>query len=357
MLGKIDSGIKDVSSKPQITKLSVKTSAPVTQTNIPRALTATGLPSDKLSSSIISFARFFSLPLKPQMLADIRRQAFSHNTFLDNALSHNAKQNIQRSASQAVPSSQLTQQNTGINSVVNLPAQGEAQAQAAIQRKREALSLCAAAAESKGVELSPKGLESYAEAVDPDSRRQNGQRQDRQKKEKSDNEEKPSQKTEVITGDSLKKAAIDYLEKDQLMEILNRLPVKNGQRWVVLPFDFSEGANEYFVSMRILLDDEKTVNRAIVMALDIVIKSSIHKNEVEKEKRQLFILESSNERLTRLCVYLWQTLPEKEHHQIKKELAKIFNISNERVFIKTSEEPFPYEESCGESLPSFDEAV
>ena len=35
------------------------------------------LPPDKLSASIVSFARFFSLPLKTEQLAEIRRQAFT----------------------------------------------------------------------------------------------------------------------------------------------------------------------------------------------------------------------------------------------------------------------------------------
>jgi hypothetical protein len=32
---------------------------------------------DKLSASIITFARFFSLPIKPESMAAIRRQAFT----------------------------------------------------------------------------------------------------------------------------------------------------------------------------------------------------------------------------------------------------------------------------------------
>ncbi|MCL2265783.1 MAG: hypothetical protein FWC22_07050, partial [Treponema sp.] len=73
------------------TEQSVKNPKPLTQNAKPAApsagirsavslAAASGLPPDKLSASIVTFAKFFSLPLKPQVLADIRRQALSQNT-------------------------------------------------------------------------------------------------------------------------------------------------------------------------------------------------------------------------------------------------------------------------------------
>ncbi|MCL2193748.1 MAG: hypothetical protein FWB78_10170, partial [Treponema sp.] len=40
-------------------------------------IAAAGLPADRLSASIVSFARFFSLPIKPELMAAIRQQVFS----------------------------------------------------------------------------------------------------------------------------------------------------------------------------------------------------------------------------------------------------------------------------------------
>jgi len=344
MIGKIDSGIQDISSKPQTIKKSVKTSAPVTQEKIPRALAATGLPSDKLSASITAFARFFSLPLKPQLLADIRRQALMPQT----------QANTTQQAASAQPSS------------ANPSAPGDpaaAQKSFTDVKTREALSLAAAAAESKGIELQQKGLESYAsaftETVDPDRRQHDGDEQ-RRRRDKDQNEQE-----NTITADSLKKMALHNLEKDPLLDILNKLPGKNGRRWIVIPFDFRDGNREYFVSMRILTEEIHTeaqrhggfnYNNVIFMALDVTSELIEHRSESKKE-RNLFVFESANEKITGISVYFQSKLSLKEQSKIKNELSQLLEIQSERVFIKTSEEAFPFEaEFCG-SPTSVDEAV
>jgi len=341
MLGKIDSGIRDTSaSKIQQPKHAAKaaSSAPAANSrSAPSIAPASGLPSDRLSSSIISFAKFFSLPLKPQVLADIRRQALALPVLEQNTL-QTAKGAT--AAMQGDTSVRLAAQSI-IKATQSVPS--------ATQSVQQAITLCAAALESKGVELAPKGLEAYVDAVDPDSRRQNGQKQDRQKKDKNDNEE-------AITGDSLKKAAFEYLEKDSLLEILNRLPGKNGQRWIVLPFDFSEGGREYNVSMRILLDSEKISNRAACMAIDI--SSCVRDQGLSvSDNREIFIFESANDKITRLCVYRNMELPEREHHQYKQEISKHFDVPLKCIFVKTSEDAFPFESGFGNEFPTIDEAV
>jgi len=293
-------------------------------------VTAAGLPADKLSASVVSFARFFFLPLKPQLLADIRRQAF---------------------VPQAAPSAATQAQPAAANSA----AAGGASSSSTAVKIREAFSLSAAAAESKGVELQPKGLESYAEAVDPHSRRQDGQRQrNRQNREQNEQAEKTSSKTGAATADvtagDLKKIAIEYMSKNPYLDILNKLPGKNGQRWIVLPFDFCEDDREFNVSIRILLNDKKTSNRADYMALDIAESG-------DKEKRWLFVMESANEKPVRLSVHLQPELPLKAHSQFKGELSRLLDIPIERIFVKPGEEPFPFEANCGEMMPSIDEAV
>ncbi|MCL2230974.1 MAG: hypothetical protein FWC01_07735 [Treponema sp.] len=338
MLRKIDSGIRDTSaSKVQQPKQAAKAASSALAANprsAPSVLAASALPSDKLSSSIISFAKFFSLSLKPQVLADIRRQALSLPV-------------LGQSVKMAAQSVQSAPQGKIASAAAAM--QGEASVKMAAQSVQQTMSLCAAASESKGVELAPKGFEAYVDAVDPDSRRQNDQRRDRQKKDKNENEEKPSLKTESITGDILKKAVYDYMEKDPLMEILNKLPGKNGQRWIVLPFDFTEGDNEYNVSMRILLDSEKISNRAVCMTIDVLSDAG--------GKREIFIFESANEKITRLCVYQNIEMPEREHHQYKEELSKHFNMPIQCVFVRTSEDTFPFESGFGDEVSTIDEAV
>jgi hypothetical protein len=292
-------------SKANLTAQTVKSPSALT---IPRF---GALPADNLSAAIISFARFFFLPLKPQLLADIRQQAM---------------------------------QNFSADKTFN-----DAKA-------RQALSLAAAAAESKSVELHPKSLESYARDIDPEweahqnSGRDSHSDSEHKRRNKKNNEQTEFLKTEAITAESLKKMAFKNLENNQLLEILNRLPGKNGQRWIVLPFDFTENDKKYYVSMRILLDQ---THHAACMALDINIKNNLQKTD-DTEQRWLFVIYNQPKTLN---IYLHTELPKKAHLQLIKDLSAVLKIPSERIFIKCSAEHFPHEAGYMESHPSIDEAV
>ena len=315
-----DQSVKNVPSKAQAQ--TVKTSAPVSAARSASSLAAAaGLPQDKLSASIVTFARFFSLPLKPEMLSAIRRQAFS-------------PQNAASPASQQISASSPEAKDTSGSMAA---------------KTREALSLSAAAAESKGVELAPKALEAYAEAVDPElQKRQNSGEQKKKRRDKDQNE-KERTKTSPITASALERTLLQSVQNDPLLSILNKLPGKNGQRWIVLPFDFPQDDPEYRVSMRILLD-EQTSSRAACMALAIA-------ENADTGRRWSFMLESANEKPVRLTCYLRPELPPSAQSRLKRELSSLLEIPSERVFIKNAESSFPCESERGEQLPSIDEAV
>jgi hypothetical protein len=232
---------------------------------------AAGLPADKLSASIISFARFFSLPLKPDLMASIRRQSLLPET----------------------------------------SAPG-----------RETLSLAAAAAESKGVELRPKGIEWFAEAIDPDWRRHDGEDHERRDRRHKKHEQ----------------------EKETVLAILNKLPGKNGQHWMVFPFDYGESGREFKVSLRILLEgDRQPPNNVACMALDIA----------ETGRRWLFVMNPA-----KLSVYLQPELPPKAIESFIGELAHAMEMPREHMCIKKWTESFPCEAGGGEQiLRSVNEAV
>jgi len=300
----------------------------VTQT-VPRSvsslISAAGLPADKLSASIISFARFFSLPLKPELLKNIRQQAFE------------AAPNA--APPEPIPATEDSEPKSGI-----------------VFKNREALSLAAAAAEGKGVELQPKGLEAYAQAVDPEWRqRQNSEQSDqrgKRKREDNEKEEAPLQKTAAMSAAGLERMALDEAEKNPLLAILNRFPEKDGKRWIVLPFDFSDNDREFKVSLRILLETDKTVDRADCMALDIAIRDIVESGKVEK--RRLFVLEPAN----RLSVYVRPEITSVQQAELVRELSALLGIAPERIFIKTKTEEFPFEAELGNDfLRSIDEAV
>ena len=294
-----------------------------------------GLPADKLSASIISFARFFSLPLKPELLKQIRQQAFT--------MTPNAAPSVPASAADGAGE--------------DAPKTGN------VLKNREALSLAASAAEGKGVELQPESLETYAQAIDTEwKRRQDGEQNDRRErrmapernKNDDDNDpEDPSRKTGAISAGSLEKIALEGAGKNPLLAILNRLPAKDGKRWIVLPFDFSDKGREFKVSMRILLETGKTVNRAACMALDIAIRGAADESG-GTEERKLFVLEPAN----RLSVYLRPEITPARQAGLVSELAALLEIAPDRIFIKTQTEAFPFESGRGAELSgSIDEAV
>ncbi|MDR1870179.1 MAG: hypothetical protein LBQ82_09380 [Treponema sp.] len=319
-----ESSAQNVSSKIQAQTQAAKPSAslpPVSPRSISSLIAAAGLPSDKLSASIVSFARFFSLPLKPELMAAIRRQAFA-------------------------PLPQQTQ-----------PTAAENASGASAAKNREALSLAAATAESKGVELNPKGLEAFAEAVDPDwQKRQESESRRRGRRNKNENEredEKTQSKTGAITADGLKELALESAEKASLLAILNRLPGKNG-RWIVLPFSFSENGRDFFVSLRILLETEQFSSNAVCMALDIAEGS---------EKQWLFVMEAASgsaQKLSfnRLTVHVQPELPSASLPSFIRELSQVLDIPPERVSVKNRKESFPFESGYGgDTLCAIDEAV
>ncbi|MDR1836848.1 MAG: hypothetical protein LBQ89_04230 [Treponema sp.] len=327
---------KNVPSK---THLPAQTAKPVSLPAVPRSASAlaaaAGLPVDKLSTLIVSYARFFSLPLKPELLAAIRRQAFMPPPPAQTATTQNPAASVQ---------SELVKQT----------------AETIATKNREVLSLAAAAAESKGVELQPRGLRAFAEAIDPDWRKkQEGEEHRRQYKEDSEREEeKSSEKTSTITVAGLRRRA-EATDKNPLLAILNRMPGKNG-RWIVFPFDFRESGREFKVSMRILLETGQVSNRAVCMALDIVesVKTCNGKIEhSETERHRLFVLEAAGGQADRLTVYLQPELPHRSHFSLISRLSRLLEIKPERISVKSWTEPFPCEASGGDQLCSIDEAV
>ena len=354
----------EVKSKPSAQ--SSADSAPA-KTVLTRASSAAvhGLPLNKLSSSIVSFARFFSLPLKPSLLAEIRRSAFQltfTSAFQDTSADVKNTAGVKNAAAfQNDQSAKLLADAKTINDTKTRDADNILTARA----------LAAAAAESKGTELNPKGLESYAYVIDPYSRRQDEERKKRdqeknwqelelngKKSKKSGANDSIHENKKIfesdksgfsLTSENLKNLFLEGAQQNPAAEILNTLPGKNGQRWIVLPFDFSQGEREYRVSMRILLNNEKMSDNAVCMALDIF---SYNRETEDNESRFLFLFESANDKPVRISVYLPQDflspqnknkISENDLSKYKQELSQSFNIPPELIKIKFYDEPFPFE--------------
>jgi hypothetical protein len=269
---------------------------------------------DKFSASIISFFRFFSLPLKPELITSIRRQAFTQLPIV--------------------------------------PQANTATARDITPALFQSLSLASAAAESKGVELVPKGLELFAEFIDPalkdeDSQQRHDSQGQQRRQQNNGKDETEPQKAADITAAGLKKMAIENAEKDPLLAILNRLPGKDRKRWMVFPFSFRKDGSDFNVSMRILLEPELLTNRSILMALDVQ----------SKEQKQLFVMEAAGGKLNRLTAYTQDELSCGEQDLLARELSGILGILPEHIFIKTRTDIFPCESGCGNIFSPIDEEI
>jgi len=224
------------------------------------------LPPDNLSRSLIAFARFFGLSLDPKFLATLRRDA------LGAAL---------------------------------LGTTGQEAAAPGVASK-EAAALGAAAAADKGIKLGEKALREYAAAIqgrpesfvrtdstdtqaseksrgdessqllsetDPDghggnhgapqdeSDDQNGRRASHQDTKAQGKSHEASVQTSpgFLDGSApeLQCRITEILEERPLLDLINRIPGKNG-RWIVIPFSFCEDNVEFAVSLHILTKGERS---------------------------------------------------------------------------------------------------
>jgi len=315
-----------IKSAPAVAKPSVVPPAAAAR-SVPALIAAAGLPMDKLSASIVSFARFFSLPIKPELMAAMRRQALA-------------------------PSA------TAASSVVSPTAEDVPELEI-VAKNREALSLAAAAAESKGVELDPKGLEQFAEAIDPDwqKRQDPDERNRKRQRNNSDEQEKENTapKAGPLSASGIKEMALSAAEKNPLLAVLNKLPGKNAQRWMAFPFSFNEDGREYKVSLRILLDTlNLTSNQAVCMAVDIT--------ESETGQSWLFVVNGPDRHgitaASGLTVYLQPELPPQAAASLTRELSTLMEIPPERVVVKNRTESFPRESGGTDDWPlAVNEAV
>ncbi|MDR2702375.1 MAG: hypothetical protein LBB72_08085 [Spirochaetaceae bacterium] len=288
------------------------------------------LPQDGLSRAVIAFARFFSLPLEPKLLAALRREALG--------------------------------------------------ARAA---GREAAALGAAAAADKGIKLSEQALAEYAAAIEGGSlapedavpasadEPQNAGRHGEDSQANDTAEREPGQEPEnqdAGTGNNsrsgggfrddgnlqegateLQRVITEILGKRPSLDLINRIPGKNGQ-WIVVPFSFSEDDMDITVSLRIQTDKALVSGR---LSADIKVTRL-----GREQKRWLVTLERPEENSganAELCVFSgsvpWRfSVAEKK--QIRLELAAALDLPLDKVSIR--EEVLTGEaDLTGEAIPVF----
>jgi hypothetical protein len=301
----------------------------------PRTLSALiqvlGLPPDTLSASILSFAKHLSLPLNPGLLAKIRRDSLS----------------------------------------------GEPQAQG--RDIQSALALASAAAASKGLELSREALTAYALAltgqspIDPDQSGGQGQSgggsPDGSGGSPDGSGDSPDgsgggspgsdgspdggngsgnpdggdgggsggetagglRAEDLIRAEGLREKLAALEEQSPLLSLLNRAPGKNGERWVVLPFTFSQDGTDYRVVLRVLIDKPFSEDLPGRLALDI-------SGEGRTALRWFFMYHRSAGKAPRLTARFWPPESASTLRAFKKELARTLSIHSKEIDLQNDKE-------------------
>jgi hypothetical protein len=290
-----------------------------------------GLPRDRLSASILSFFRFFSLPLEPALLAKIR----------------------------ALPGS---------------APETAAPVKPGQFRAGEALSLAAAAALDKGAELSGDALEHYARALDP--ARQNPDEPEEQTRDRAPKDgsgsssgggyagnegrnsaenfagnsdgrkrQRDSGKPDTSSGD-LKERALRGAASP-LLTLMNRLPGRDGKRWIALPFNWGP-EDRYKAVLRILMSGARPLE-AERMALEIA----------GDKGHWLFTLDAQGGSGRIKLNFSRQPFPGKKtmDHAVR-ELSGLLNLPPERIYAQNGDEfPFFAPDSRAEALITINEEV
>jgi hypothetical protein len=188
------------------------------------------IPQDKLSSFLLSFIKFFSLPLDTKLIHRLRQEVL----FLK----------------------------PGSEGVLRSGA------------------FAATAAAGKGLVLSTEALAKYAAAIAGDERNSGDMggswddgATDQDNGAAGGGNEKPQGGTREDRGDNndTGRRLVERIEgRNSLLGILNKLPGKDGRRWIVLPFLFNSEDVDFRVSLRILLADTNTIPWKVeCLALDV----------------------------------------------------------------------------------------
>jgi hypothetical protein len=261
------------------------------------AAAALGLPQDALSNALLAFTRFFSINPETALLANLRKEVLSSG-------SSSPKTAKERTA-------------------------------------MESRALAVSAAFDKGVSLSRECLDEYA-AV-PSGGDSAGDRKRR--------EDSFPNKKDAPNAEELKKSFENSGQNESgghFLDLLNRIPGKNGQHWIVWPFNYGSGGTELSVLVRILIKEPINSNRCWLIA-DIA----------GPQRKWHFVFNKNGDDKLDVNLYVFPGLERGMKH-LQKEMEKTLKslASEIECHIWNNEEPPSLITELGnETLPSINEEV
>jgi len=236
---------------------------------------------DFLNTSLLAFLRFFSLPA--EQLGNLRRELLGHNK----------------------------------------PSGDPKKDRAMLEGK----AMAAVSAMDKGISLSPEALEYYAAFLNS------------QGSFKGDDNTQEDSKEESPKAEELKSIANEEGQKDDFLDLINRLPGMNDQYWYVLPLNLSVKNTKLEIILRLLI---KTGNEREILIADI---------NTEKKQWRFFLKKGEDI----VHIRINPPLHEKSLKKLEKKAEKIFNL---RTQIENSEDIQSWmDEIFNEPLPLVNKEV
>ncbi|MDR1098965.1 MAG: hypothetical protein LBL28_00640 [Treponema sp.] len=311
---------------------------PKTLSALARAL---GLPPDGLSASILSFARYFSLPLSPEVLGKIRRDSFS-------PASEEARQGQDPQAAALAAT---------------------AAAAKGLELSREGLAACALflsghwPADPEGPEKNPAGPDQSGGGEDspgdtgggPSGGEAGGPGTEGQKNngEPADLRGNPGAVGGGLDQPEVLREKVLEIEPP-LLSLLNRIPGKDGERWIVLPFTFTRDAVEYRLVLRIRMDDP--LSNSVPggrLALDIAAGA-----QDKPAFRWLFMYDRPSGEAPRLKARFWPPERKKTLKSFQTDLSRLFMLHSKQIDLQNDEKIPVFAPDCRSGvLPSVNEEV
>jgi hypothetical protein len=149
----------------------------------------------------------------------------------------------------------------------------------------------------------------------------------------------------LITAESLREKVLAVEAENPLLSLLNRMPGKNGERWINLPFSFTRGDLEYRVILRVLVDGVPAPGSPGRLTLDISAG-----DRDNPALRWLFMYREPPGASPRLTGRFWPPQDKNALRTFKKELARLFDLHTEHIFLQNDGEFSPFAPDCRDSL-------
>jgi hypothetical protein len=252
-----------------------------------------GLPKDALSAALLVFARFFSLSADKALIGSLRRE---------------------------------------ILELLKSSTPGTAEEKAALEAK----AMAAVVAADKGINLAPAALERYArflmpasfmpqfmtkatEGKDAPSHKTAATSQDRGEKSSgvSRGEAGDDSLEEMPEAEELRAIARAQMGEDGFLDLLNYLPGKNGQYWLVFPFNINVKGVELKVLLRVLQSERGSVPGSLPAPENGQLIA-----DISGPKRQWRCFVNNNAGKFRADIRVYPEYPQRALDQLRKQAEK-----------------------------------